>query len=201
MKHKITELNILDVKQVVAVHIESFEGFFLTSLGVNFLKTYYSSCIKSKQTIGFGLFDDKGDLLGFAIGARCASGYHKKILMDNLYLFIFSIFKILLTRPSVFLRLLLNLNKSPNKNDKKDYAELLSIAVLPSLKGMGYGKLLLEKFEVRARNIGISSCVLTTDFYDNDGVIKFYKSNNYEIYYDFITYPNRRMYKMIKKLL
>jgi ribosomal protein S18 acetylase RimI-like enzyme len=95
----------------------------------------------------------------------------------------------------------LNLNKSPNKNDKKDYAELLSIAVLPSLKGMGYGKLLLEKFEVRARNIGISSCVLTTDFYDNDGVIKFYKSNNYEIYYDFITYPNRRMYKMIKKLL
>jgi ribosomal protein S18 acetylase RimI-like enzyme len=200
MKYVIAELNIKDVEQIVAVHIQSFDFFFLTSLGGNFLNTYYSSCLKSSQTIGLGLFSNNGNLEGFAIGSLNSSGYHIKILLNNLHLFFFSLIKIILTRPSVIIRLLLNVNKSPNKKDKKDYAELLSIAVLPNLKGSGYGKLLLNKFEVIAKNRGANSCALTTDFYYNESVISFYKSNNYKIYYDFVTYPSRRMYKMIKNL-
>ena len=41
---------------------------------------------------------------------------------------------------------------------------------------------------------------LTTDYQDNDKAIGFYKSLGYEPWYDFVTYPNRRMYRLIKDL-
>jgi hypothetical protein len=41
---------------------------------------------------------------------------------------------------------------------------------------------------------------LTTDFYNNIKTIEFYKGLGYNIYYDFIAYPNRKMYRMIKDL-
>lgn len=189
--------NICDIAKV---HMISFSGFFLSSLGMNFLKIYYSSCLKNKNTIAIGLCDECGELCGFAIGTSNSSGYHKKILLKNFYIFFINLFRIIIFRPKVLARLVFNLNKSPKKIDKKDYAELLSIAVLPNLKGFGYGKLLLDEFETHAIKMGVNRLALTTDFYDNVAVLNFYKANNYLIYYDFITYPNRRMYKMIKNL-
>jgi GNAT superfamily N-acetyltransferase len=71
---------------------------------------------------------------------------------------------------------------------------------MPNLKGFGYGKMLLDEFEFNAKKMGVNKIALTTDFYDNETVINFYKTNNYKAYYDFMTYPNRKMYKMIKNL-
>jgi len=47
---------------------------------------------------------------------------------------------------------------------------------------------------------GCSNLSLTTDYDNNEKAIQFYERLGYEIYYDFITYPNRKMYRMIKKL-
>lgn len=200
MNYKLRDLNLTDIDQIVVIHNLAFKGFFLTSLGVSFLKTYYSSCIKSTQTIAIGLFNEKDGLFGFAIGSKKSSYYHKKILLENLWLFFISLIKISLARPKIILRLLFNLNKAPQKQDLKDYAELLSIAVIPGKKGSGFGKLLLNNFESKVKSIGVEKCALTTDFYNNDSVINFYKTNDYKIYYDFVSYPNRKMYKMIKNL-
>lgn len=189
-----------NVYDIAKVHMISFSGFFLSTLGMNFLKIYYSSCLKNKDTIAIGLWDEYGALKGFAIGTSNASGYHKKILLNNFYNFFVSLIGIIILRPRVLARLIFNLNKSPKKSDEKDYAELLSIAIFPNIKGFGYGKLLLEEFESNAKKKGVKRLALTTDFYDNDTVMNFYKNNNYEIYYDFFTYPNRKMYKMIKNL-
>ena len=189
-----------DVSDIAKGHIISFSGFFLSSLGLNFLKTYYSACLNNKDTIAIGLFDDNGKLQGFATGTLKASGYHKKILLNNFYNFFISLIGVILVRPNVLARLFFNLNKSPKKSDKKDYAELMSISILPEFKGLGYGKVLLDEFESTAKKMGAIRLALTTDFYNNLSVLNFYKINNYEIYYDFITYPNRKMYKMIKNL-
>lgn len=77
---------------------------------------------------------------------------------------------------------------------------MLSIAILPDLKGSGYGKVLLDEFEKKAKFHQASKIALTTDYNNNDNVIKFYNKSGYEVYYDFIAYPNRHMYKLIKKL-
>jgi ribosomal protein S18 acetylase RimI-like enzyme len=103
-------------------------------------------------------------------------------------------------KPSVFYRLAINLEKNASQKDDNDYAELLSIAVLPESKGSGIGKKLLESFEAEVKRRGGKKLALTTDFENNEAVVNFYQKCGYTIFYDFVTYPKRRMYKMIKIL-
>ena len=65
--------------------------------------------------------------------------------------------------------------------------------------GSGIGKKLLIATEedVAKHNSKIS---LTTDYYNNEKTIGFYHSLGYQDYYEFVTYPDRRMYRMIKNL-
>lgn len=196
----IRDLNISDVPKIAEVHEKSFKDFFLTSLGKQFLETYYTASVNNNMSIGVGLFDNDGKLNGFATGTSQSLGYHKTLLLENIFLFFKSLLFVSFNRPKVIFRLFKNINKKSNKKDNKQYAELLSIAVLPNLKGSGYGKILLEEFEKKVKSHKAAKIALTTDFNDNDSVIKFYNKCGYEVYYDFIAYPNRHMYKLIKKL-
>jgi ribosomal protein S18 acetylase RimI-like enzyme len=197
---KIRDLNISDVSKIAEVHEKSFKDFFLTSLGKRFLETYYAASVKDDTSIGIGLFDTDGNLSGFATGTSQSANFHKALLLQNAFLFFRSLLCVSLSRPNVLVRLVKNINKKSNVIDDKQYAELLSIAILPNLKGSGYGKVLLEEFEKKVMIRNISKIALTTDFNDNDSVIKFYNKCGYDVYYDFIAYPNRHMYKMIKNL-
>lgn len=197
---KVRDLIISDVPKIAEVHEQSFKDFFLTSLGRQFLETYYAASVNNKTSIGVGLFDDDENLNGFATGTSQSLGFHKNLLLQNLFPFFKSLLFVSLSRPQVLFRLFKNINKQSNKEDDKQYAELLSIAILPNQKGAGYGKVLLEEFENKAKSHNASKIVLTTDFNNNDNVIKFYNKSGYEVFYDFITYPNRHMYKLIKKL-
>jgi ribosomal protein S18 acetylase RimI-like enzyme len=189
-----------NVNEMVNIHSKAFEGFFLTSLGPNFLKTYYRSCIKNELTISVGVFDENNKLCGFAIGASNSSGYHKRILLSNFYRFANSLINVAVFRPRILIRLLLNLNKSNKKEEQKNKSELFSIAVLPNFKGIGLGYKLLSHFESIVKDLGVNTILLTTDSENNQDVLNFYAKNGYSIYYDFITYPNRKMYKLIKNL-
>jgi ribosomal protein S18 acetylase RimI-like enzyme len=196
---EIRDLNISDVSKIAEVHEKSFKDFFLTSLGKRFLETYYIASVKNNTSIGIGLFDSEGNLSGFATGTSKSANFHKTLLLKNSFLFFKSLLFVSLSRPKVLIRLVKNINKKSNKIDDKQYAELLSIAILPNLKGLGYGKLLLEEFEKKVMIHNVSKIALTTDFNDNDSVIKFYNKCGYNVYYDFVAYPNRHMYKLIKK--
>lgn len=185
----------------VDIHNLAFQGFFLTSLGSNFLNLYYNSLLKSNKGIIICLYNEDDNLIGFAAGTNKSKGFHKKILLENIFSFTWVLLNIIVSRPIAILRLFKNLNK--NKNIKKDdgrYAELLSIAVPPEYIGKGYGKILLREFEIILKSSGIEKIALTTDYYNNEGVLTFYNNAKYEIFYDFIAFPNRRMYKLIKKL-
>ena len=110
--------------------------------------------------------------------------------------------RLLFTRPGAIVRLIKNLDKESDVNGVKDngeYAELYSIAVSPSCQGGGVGRLLLTATEadVKEHNSHIS---LTTDYYDNEKTVGFYNALGYNVFYEFVTYPKRRMYRMIKDL-
>jgi len=77
---------------------------------------------------------------------------------------------------------------------------LLSIGVSVKKQGQGIGKKLLVQFENEMRAEGCSALSLTTDYNENEKAIHFYKGLGYTVYYDFIAYPNRKMYRMIKRL-
>ncbi len=109
--------------------------------------------------------------------------------------------RLLFSKPKGLIRLFKNFTKAnSNISDKGQYAELLSIGVDPTAQCKGAGRLLLTALEKELRDQGLKELSLTPDYYNNEKTIKFYKSLNYEVLYDFIAYPNRRMYRLIKNL-
>ncbi|MBA4258957.1 MAG: GNAT family N-acetyltransferase [Chitinophaga sp.] len=186
-----------DVTKVSLIHTKAFHNFFLTSLGMGFLETYYSACLKHQHTIAFCAEDQQGNLIGFATGSSWASGYHKSIFLKNIFSFLASLAISILKRPQILIRLIRNLEKNEHKNDTGEYAELLSIGVNPNYKSGGVGKELLTVFHDEVKKRGGVNVALTTDKFNNDAVLAFYKKCGYTILYDFKTYPKREMYKLI----
>ena len=186
---------------IAKIHLKSFPNFFLTTLGYSFLKTYYKSCSKSKEAISICAIDNETKkILGFAVGCLNSKGFNKKLIFSNLGAYFYQALILLFTKPVTLIRLFKNLGKGNVLSDKGNYAELLSIGVSPDQSGLGIGQNLLTKFEIQVREKGVNIITLTTDEDSNDSVLKFYKKNGYTVYYDFVTFPNRNMLKLIKEL-
>lgn len=191
---------LLEAEKIAAVHLKTFKNFFLSSLGKSFLVTYYKSCIKSKNAISICAVDEENIILGFCFGSLSSIGFHKKLILNNIQAFTLQALSIFFSKPTAIVRLLKNLKKEAHPDDNGDYAEVLSIGVLAEKKGLGIGKGLILDFEKNIKKKQIKRISLTTDYNGNTAVLKFYKSMGYEEFYDFVTYPNRRMFKLIKNL-
>jgi ribosomal protein S18 acetylase RimI-like enzyme len=198
MKVRVVEKNEYAI--LADIHQKAFQDFFLTTLGKGFLRTYYKASLNSSESIAICAVTDENQIIGYCIGCILSKGYHKRLVRTNLTAFLFQGVSILFTKPKALYRLVFNLDKSTIKTDDGNYAELLSIGVLPEINGSGIGKELIKKFEEVAITKGCKKIALTTDFYNNHKVLEFYKKTGYENFCEFTTYPNRRMYKLIKKL-
>lgn len=81
-----------------------------------------------------------------------------------------------------------------------DYAELMSIAVDRTVQNSGAGKKMLNHLERILKETDIDRLSLTTDKNDNENTLAFYCKNGFRIMYEFVTYPDRNMYRLIKEL-
>lgn len=189
-----------DVPQIVKIHMNAFEGFFLTTLGRSFLSFYYKAFVNSKDGIVLCAVADN-EVYGFAAATKQCKGYNSKLIRTNLMSFVGLAIKLLFTRPSALVRLAKNISKKSDViDDPEDYAELYSIGVAENAQGKGIGKKLLTTIEDKMKSEGVEKVSLTTDFYNNESAIAFYRTMGYETLYEFISYPDRKMYRFIKKL-
>ena len=196
----IRKATINDVDTIVEIHLNAFEGFFLTSLGAEFLRFYYSCFVRSNETVTM-IAEENGVIYGFSVSSKFCKGFNSRLIKSNLIAFGLLSFKLLLIKPISLLRLVKNLSKKgENVIDNEDYAELYSIGVCKSAQGKGVGKMLLLKSEQVMKEEGVTRVSLTTDFDNNEQAVGFYHSMGYETFYEFITYPNRKMYRLIKTL-
>lgn len=197
----IRKASLSDVDGIVAIHQLAFKEFFLTSLGEKFLKLYYSTFIESGEGVVYCALQDN-KVVGFSACSYISKGFNTKLIKKNFVRFGAEALRLMFSKPKALIRLVKNMNKESNGatiEDNGKYAELYSIAVSPSCQGGGYGRRLLTVTEddVKQHNNKVS---LTTDYYNNDKTIAFYRKLGYEEYYDFITYPERRMWRLIKYL-
>lgn len=199
--NRIKKLMTPDIEGVVAVHVSAFTGFFLTTLGTVFLKKYYRSVIGDNDSICIGCENEKGNIIGFAVGNRLSKGFHLNILRRNWMRFTLEGIRLAILRPAAIMRLYKNLNKNSNESDNGLYAELLSIGVSDKAEGKGIGGKLIGEFERLAGQSGATKVCLTTDKFNNERILGFYLKNGYQVYYEFTTYPNRKMYKLIKNIV
>lgn len=193
--------NKKDIKSIVSIHHSAFKGFFLTSLGTNFLTCYYKAFIHSDETVVFCAVDDDGEIKGFSAASTISKGFNRRLLINNMLDFAIVAVKLLIVNPKNLLRLAKNMTKKGDAVvDDENYAELYSIGVDASFQGKGLGKGLLNKMEEAMKDKGVKKLSLTTDYYHNERAIAFYKSMGYEPLYVFTSYPNRKMYRLIKEL-
>lgn len=198
--NEIRNIQKYEIGQVAIVHLRAFKGFFLTSLGENFLEVYYNAIRENKRGILLGYFENE-QLVGFCAATSLSAGFNSYLVKENLIKFTNIGLRLLFTNPKGLIRLFKNFTKSnTNISDNGQYAELLSIGVDPATQGKGIGRALLTALEKRLKEEGVKELSLTTDYYNNDKALKFYKALNYEVMNDFIAFPNRRMYRLIKKL-
>lgn len=201
MEASISKATLKDIDGIVKIHQEAFKNYFLTSLGQGFLRLYYSSFVKSNNGVVYCA--KKGDkIVGFSATSYVSHGFNTKLIRKNLFNYGLMALKLFFTKPKSIMRLVKNLNKESKDTIVKDdgqYAELYSIAVSPDCQGEGIGRFLLNVTEadIKEHNNEIS---LTTDYYENDKTIAFYRALGYQEFYDFVTYPNRRMWRMMKQL-
>ena len=197
----IRKANKNDVKVIVSIHQQAFPDFFLTTLGSRFLQLYYKCMCKCEYAVTLCAEED-GVVKGFATSSYYSHGFNTMLIKKNLLKFGLMGVELLFTKPKAILRLVKNLDKEAEGNaveDNGDYAELYSIAVKPGKQGSGIGKKLLLATEEEVVNHN-SKISLTTDYYNNEKTIGFYHSLGYQDYYEFVTYPDRRMWRMIKEL-
>ena len=195
--HKAT---VSDVGIIVKIHIDAFRGFFLTSLGPKFLTFYYTCFVKSNETVTM-VAEEDGVVYGFSASTKVCKGFNSRLIKSNFFAFCVLSLKMLFTTPSALLRLVKNLTKrGEGVEDNEDYAELYSIGVCKAAQSKGVGKKLLAASEEVMKREGVKRVSLTTDYNNNEQAVGFYHSMGYETLYEFITYPNRKMYRLIKTL-
>lgn len=189
-----------DINGIVDVHCSAFKGFFLTELGTRFLQLYYSSYFKESSAVLL-VAEKDGEVVGFSSATSLSSGFNTRLVKMDFLRYALRGCVIALTKPKALVNLSMNWNhRDPSIVDKGDYAELMSIAVSPDTQGSGIGKLLIQKTEEEVKNLNANRFSLTTDYYNNESTIAFYRKCGYEAMYDFTAYPDRKMLRMIKEL-
>jgi ribosomal protein S18 acetylase RimI-like enzyme len=195
----ICEMDLGDVPSVVDVHLASFMGFFLASLGARFLRELYKSILMDEAHIAF-VCANEGKVLGFVAGTTYPVGFYSRALERNWRGFAFASIVPILENPMMAIRLWRRLiAKRGTRFDSGD-ALLMSVAVSPNQQGNGIGRQLVSKFLEEANSRGCVSVFLTTDALENDSVNRFYRSMKFQLSKEYITTEGRRMNEYVYTL-
>ena len=189
----IRTMDMMDVNQVVAVHLSSFPGFFLSFLGPRFLSLFYSAICSAPEGIAFVGLNDARIPAGFVAGTSNPGGFYSRLLRRDWFKFALASITPILRKPSVVWRVARAVTHPSDNPIGDDVAGLFSIGVLPELQGMGTGKKLVQAFLDEANRRRCKRVFLTTDRDDNEAVNTFYTKLGFSIERQYVTPEGRRM--------
>ncbi len=186
------------VDEVVEIHLQAFPDFFLSFLGVNFLKAYYLAIIRHESTIKLVVHDSM-TVKGFVVGPMNPCGFYSSLLKTDWLSFALSSIPSLIRRPQILPRIFRAFLKPAQSNYGTNVAELSSLAVKPQKQGKNYGQLLVNEFIGQCKNRSGKGIILTTDAFGNDKVNNFYRKAGFILIGSYSTPENRVMnqYKFI----
>lgn len=196
----IRRLLYTDNKELAYIHNIAFKDFFLTSLGVKFLETFYASILKHPNGFGVGLWQN-GEIVGFGVGTSQHNGFYKNLIRSNgAYLLIAALLPII-KNPLKLYRIINNLFAKSDFEINKQTFTLLSICVNINKQSKGIGKKVLKSFEIECKKLGAKEVLLTTSRENNDNVNDFYKNNSYILQTSYkVNKQNREMNVYNKKI-
>lgn len=169
-----------DAKKIASLHAVAFSNFFLTSLGMDFLETFYRCLLQSDEGLGIIIYDNE-ELIGFAVGTTQTQGFYKDLVLRNGVILVLSCLKEIILNPMRLVKLIIKLRNGVSLDVVDQGGWLLSICVNPDYENRGIGKILLKSFEVSLSQKEVKKIWLTTDKSNNTNVNLFYKKMGYNV--------------------
>lgn len=190
------------VEAVVQIHLDTFQGFFLTFMGRGFLRQLYRSYCEHEESGLLGAFDENEKLIGFLAYSSQLSGLYKYMIKKRLIPFGWYAMGAFLRKPKVFMRLVRAFLKPSESRREETYVELASIGVSPAAKGTGVGSQLIDTLKKNVDFEKYAYINLETDATDNEVANGFYVKNGFVLYRTFQTHEGREMneYRFGEKL-
>nr|WP_288723124.1 GNAT family N-acetyltransferase [uncultured Sellimonas sp.] len=180
------------ITKLSKLHMVAFPDFFLTQLGLPFLKTLYRGYMEDENS-GIIVAEINGKLAGFIAYSNEYSQFYKGLLKRHLIRFAFCSLLAVIRHPSFCKRLLGAFKKSDDVKKEEAYVELASICVNPKAGGKGVGSRLIDKLKEITDFTIYEYINLETDACDNDVVNKFYIKNRFQLARSYVTAEGRKM--------
>lgn len=182
------------INDIVSIHLDSFQGFFLTFMGRNFLKLMYRSYVEHKNSDVLVAFEDKKPI-GFLAYSGDLSGLYKYMIKKRLIPFAWYSLGAFFRKPTVFMRLVRAFLKPGETKREEKYVELASIGVSPHIKSKGVGSQLIDVLKSKVDFKEYAYITLETDAVNNDGANRFYQKNGFVRVREFETNEGRKMFE------
>lgn len=180
------------IKAIAELHKRVFPSFFLTQLGVPFLRTLYTGYMEDKDS-GIIVAEEGGKLVGFIAYSNDYPRFYKGLIKNHLIKFAFCSAGAAIRHPSFIKRLLGAFKKSESVVKTERYVELASICVDPEIESKGVGSALIDYLKGIVDFDKFAYINLETDADGNDGVNSFYVKNGFKLERVFTTAEGRRM--------
>ena len=180
------------INEIVTIHINTFEHFFLTFMNRGFLRQMYRSYCEHDRSELLIAVDDENPV-GFLAYSMNMSGLYRYMLSHHLISFVWYSFLAFLRRPKVFFKLFGALKKPAQAQRDSEYVKLTSIGVDPGCKSGGIGSMLIDEMKKRVDFTRYEYIALETDAENNDAVNAFYQKNDFALAYSFVTPEGRQM--------
>lgn len=183
------------------LHMCAFPNFFLTTLGLPFLRRLYAGFMK--QSEGICLVSKKADMIiGFAVGTMEPAGFFRGLLREQALGFAMASIPGLLRNPVYATRKCFGalFYRGETPGGIPDAALLSSLAVSPVTQSKGVGQALVHAFAEEVRRRGGKAIYLTTDESENEKANRFYAKCGFELLDTFKRPGNRVMNRWIMRL-
>lgn len=191
-----------DIEAIITIHIDAFQGFFLTLLGRRFLKNLYMAFLKREYGILRVAITAKGEVVGFSAGTSLPQSFFSQLRKEQWISFLLKALPSLLKKPKIVIKKLYFalFYKGDKPTTLSNVSLLSSIAVSPNMAGQSIGKSLITDFEAQVKSAGSKALYLTTDKVGNDKVVFFYEKVGYQVECEFKQPSGREMLRLIKYL-
>ena len=180
------------INEIVEIHLNTFQGFFLTFMGRGFLYQMYRSYCEGKKS-GLLVAEENGKPLGFLAYSGDLSGLYKYMIKKRLLAFAWYSVGAFLRKPAVFLKLVRAFLKPSESRREESYMELASIGVAPEVKTKGIGSRLVDELKSITDWEEYAYITLETDAVNNEGTNLFYKKNGFVLEREYETSEGRKM--------
>lgn len=190
--HELTAEDKGLIKETAILHRKAFPDFFLTQLGLPFLRTLYKGYLDDKDS-GIIIMEHDGSLKGFIAYSNDYPRFYKGLIKHKILRFAWCSFLATIRHPSFARRLFGAFRKSESVAKTEKYVEIASICTDPDAQGQGIGSALIAYLIARVDFNDYAYINLETDADGNEGANRFYQKNGFALARQYTTPEGRKM--------